>query len=66
MANRGPFLVDIGPGLSMMIGLPKITSWNTAGRPQEAKTGTIGFNFQTSNLEYFSRSRWLKLRMKKI
>jgi len=58
MANRGPFLVDIGPGLSMMIGLPKITSWNTASRPNKAKAGTFGFNSQTKSLEYWDGSSW--------
>ncbi len=58
MANRNPFLVDIGQGLSMMIGLPKIPSWKTVRRPKKAKPGTVGFNTQTNNLEYFDGSSW--------
>ncbi|OGH17207.1 MAG: hypothetical protein A3C30_01180 [Candidatus Levybacteria bacterium RIFCSPHIGHO2_02_FULL_40_18] len=43
-----------------------IPSWNNAGRPKKVKTGTIGFNSQTKNLEFFNGSSWLKLPMKKI
>lgn len=58
MAKNSPFFINIGPGLSMMIGLPKIVSWNTAGRPKKAKKGTFGFNSQTSNLEYWDGTAW--------
>jgi hypothetical protein len=43
-----------------------IPSWNTAGRPKNAKVGTLGFNFQTKSLEYWNGNEWLKLPMKKI
>jgi len=49
-----------------MITRQRIPTWNTAGRPEEAKTGTFGFNFQTNNLEFWNGSSWLRLRMKKI
>jgi hypothetical protein len=51
-------LFDIGQGLSIMLGLPKIPSWKTAGRPKKAKQGTFGFNSQTNNLEYCNGSVW--------
>ncbi len=57
------FLFDIGQGLSIMIGLPRIASWDTAGRPKKAKKGTFGFNSQTNNLEYWDGSAWLAAAM---
>ena len=47
-------------------GPQKIPTWNTAGRPQNARKGTIGFKFQTNNLEFWNGTAWLTLRMKKI
>jgi hypothetical protein len=44
----------------------RIPSWNNSGRPKEAKIGTFGFNSQTSCLEYWTGSIWLKLPMKRI
>ena len=58
MSKTSQLLIDIGQGLSMMIGLPTISSWNTAGRPKKARTGAIGFNFQTNNLEYWDGTDW--------
>ena len=58
MPKNNPFLIDIGQGLSIRIGLPTISSWKTRERPKKAKQGTIGFNFQTSNLEYWNGSNW--------
>jgi len=43
-----------------------IPTWNTAGRPQNARKGTIGFNFQTNNLEFWNGTAWLTLRMEKV
>ena len=56
--SPSPLFIDIGQGLSMMIGLPTIASWNTAGRPEKPKAGTFGFNYQTSNLEYWDGTSW--------
>jgi len=55
--------MDIGQGLSMMIGLLTITSWNTKERPINAKRGTFGFNTQTNNLEYWDGSAWFAAAM---
>jgi hypothetical protein len=58
MAKSHPLLVDIGEGLSLMIGLPTLSSWNVEDRPKNAKRGTFGFNSQTGNLEYWDGSAW--------
>lgn len=56
-------LFDIGQGLSIAIGLPKIDSWDIAGRPKNAKRGTFGFNSETNNLEYCDGNGWLAASM---
>ncbi len=58
MPENAPLFVDIGQGLSIMIGLPTIASWDTKGRPKEPKIGTFGFNTQTKNLEYWDGAAW--------
>ena len=60
MAKNTSLLLDIGQGLSMMIGLPTITSWDTKSRPKETNKGTIGFNSQTKSLEYWDGNSWWK------
>lgn len=51
-------LLDIGEGLSLMIGLPSIATWDNKTRPKNAKNGTFGFNTQTNSLEYFDGKSW--------
>ncbi len=63
MPKNSTLLIDIGQGISIMTGLPTITSWDTAGRPKNAKRGTIGFNIQTNNLEYWDGSVWFSALM---
>jgi hypothetical protein len=58
MQKNAPLLVDIGQGLSMMIGLPTITTWDTKGRPKSPRRGTFGFNFETNSLEYWDGIQW--------
>ncbi len=58
MPKNSPLLIDVGPGLSIMIGLPTIDSWDTSARPKKAKKGTFGFNSQTNNLEYWDGTNW--------
>jgi hypothetical protein len=65
MPNSQPLLVDIGEGLSLMIGLPTVVSWDTSSRPKKAKMGTFGFNTQTNNLEYWNGSYWMAAMMGK-
>ena len=65
MANNSSLLIDVNQGLSLMLGLPRINSWDTDGRPKKAKQGTFGFNSQTNRLEYFNGSYWLETPMNK-
>jgi hypothetical protein len=63
MAKNSPLLINLGQGLSMLIGLTTIPSWNTAGRPKNARRGTFGFNYQTNSLEYWDGSNWFMASM---
>lgn len=63
MAQNQPLLVDIGKGMSLMLGLPTIAAWDNKTRPKFPKRGTFGFNTQTNNLEYWDGSFWLAARM---
>ena len=58
MSKKSPLFLNIGQHLSMMIGLPTIAYWDTAGRPKKARKGTIGFNLQTGNLEFYDGTDW--------
>jgi hypothetical protein len=58
MAKNSPFLIDIGQGLSMMVGLLTIPSWDTTDRPKNPKQGTFGFNLQSNSLEYWDGTAW--------
>ena len=60
--NQSP-LINIGQGLSLMAGLPTITSWETFERPKDPKRGTFGFNSQTNSLEYYDGTVWYGARM---
>jgi hypothetical protein len=64
MAKNHPLLIDIGEGLSLMLGIPTILTWNTSNRPQKPKRGTFGFNSETTSLEYWDGESWLKVEMK--
>ena len=65
MPNNQPLLLDIGEGLSIMLGLPTIASWNQKNKPKKAKLGTFGFNIQTNCLEYWDGKNWLEANMDK-
>jgi len=60
MRKNTPLLLDIGQGLSVMMGLVAIASWDTKSRPEGASRGTLGFNSQTKSLEYWDGSSWWK------
>ena len=62
-ANNSTIAMDIGQGLSLMLGLPRIDSWDTSTRPKRAKSGTFGFNSKTSSLEFFDGSDWYTAKM---
>ena len=57
--------MDIGQGLFLMLGLPRIAMWETKERPKDAKRGTLGFNSKTNSLEYYDGSDWLKAGLSK-
>ena len=65
MAKKSPLFIDIAPGLSMRIGLPVILSWDSTKRPKRVRRGTIGFNTQTSSLEYWDGTDWFTASMRK-
>lgn len=58
MGNNNRLFVDIGQGMSVMIGLPRIASWDSDSRPKDAKRGTFGFNLKTASLEYWDGDSW--------
>lgn len=66
MGKNSQFLINIGQGLSIMVGLPRINSWNTKSRPKKPKMGTFGFNSQTQSLEYFDGTSWLAAAMTEV
>ena len=57
-SKNAPLYVSIGGGLSSMIGLPRIATWNTLGRPAKPKRGTMGFNTETKRLEAWNGYIW--------
>ena len=66
MAKKQPLVLDIGSGLSLMIGLPTITSWDTKTRPENPKKGVLGFNSETSSLEYWDGTSWFSAQLDKV
>jgi len=58
MAKDSPLFIDIGQGLSLPVGQPTISCWNTGGRPKKPVKGTIGFNTQTNSLEFWNGTSW--------
>ena len=63
MSNKRPFYVDLGQDFFFRIGLPTVAYWENSTRPKNAKEGSLGFNSQTSSLEYFNGSHWLEAQM---
>lgn len=66
MQQNKSLSLNLGQGLSLMIGLTTLVSWDTATRPKKAKAGTIGFNNETSALEYWDGTNWFTVQMAKI
>lgn len=64
-SRNNPEFISIGSGLSTMIGLPRIATWNTAGRPKNPRNGTIGFNVETKCLEFWTGFSWFVAEMEK-
>ena len=65
MHKNSPLFLNIAPNLFIMLGLPKAPTWRNADRPRKPKKGLIGFNSQTSSLEYWSGSYWFAAAMTK-
>jgi len=63
MLENTQLLVEIGPGLSLAVGLPTIGTWKTINRPKNAKKGTFGYNSQSGCLEYWDGESWYTARM---
>ena len=64
MANNYSVMLDIGQGLSLMIGIPTISSWVV--RPKRPRPGTVGFNLKTKRLEYFDGEAWYEAAMQAL
>ena len=60
MPRSKPIFIELGQGLSIMVGLPTISSWETQDRPKKPKVGTLGFNKQTNSLEYWDGKEWFE------
>lgn len=58
MPKSTSLIINIGQGLSMVLGLPTIPTWKSSHRPKKAKPGTFGFNTQTNKLEYCDGNSW--------
>ncbi len=63
MRKNSQQFVNLGQGLSIMVGFPTISSWTSESRPQNAKRGTFGFNESTNSLEYWDGENWFEARM---
>lgn len=53
-----PFYLDIGQGLSMMLGAPRLAVWGTNGRPQNPRLGEVGINDELGQIEVWIGS-WI-------
>jgi len=59
MPSNQKLLIEIGQGLSLVIGDARLVAWTTNQRPKNPKTGTIGLNSQTDSLEIWNGESWL-------
>lgn len=66
MGKNSNLLVDLGQGLSLMLGLTRIASWDTPSRPKKPRRGIFGFNSQTNSLEYYNGNYWLAASMSEV
>ncbi len=65
MVNRHqPTYVEIGKGVSVLVGLPTIASWISNTRPQSPKTGTLGYNPETNSLEFWDGASWYTVQLR--
>ena len=66
MPKDSPLFIDIGQGLSLPLGQPAISCWNTPGRPKKPTKGTFGFNTQTNSLEFWNGTSWYTAPLKTL
>lgn len=66
LSKNASTYLGIGSGLSVLIGLPRIPTWNTLGRPKQPKVGTIGLNTQTRCLEFWDGNIWIAMPMDRL
>lgn len=64
MSHAQRLVIDIGQGLSLMVGMPTISNWTTKDRPKDPSEGTFGFNTETNHLEYWDGQNWMAASMK--
>lgn len=64
MQKNSQFILDLGQGLSLLIGDVTIPTWNKEERPKKAKVGTFGFNLSTNSLEFWDGTNWWAAEMK--
>lgn len=63
MARPTRPIIAISQGLSVMVGLPIIPTWDSASRPKKGKAGIFGFNTETNQLEYWNGKAWFEAAM---
>jgi len=56
-----PFYLEIGDGLSMILGAPRMVIWGTNGRPQNPRLGEFGFNDELNQIEIWNGQEWRKI-----
>ena len=68
MSKNSPLFIDVGQGMSLPVGLPTVSCWETLKRPKKPTKGTIGLNTQTNSLEFWNGTSWLvaSLELEKI
>lgn len=58
-AKNAALYMLITKELSIMLGKPRLATWNTNGRPASPITGEVGFNTTTSKIEVYNGSDWV-------
>ena len=57
--SNAELYLDIGSGISMRLGGPRMPFWNTAGRPAAPLDGIYGYNTTTGAIEVWNGSAWV-------
>jgi len=56
--KNAPFYFEVDPGISAIVGKPRIAYWNTNGRPANPVTGECGYNTDDETLEIYNGTEW--------